>query len=34
MNETRKAIRKINRAVRELEEQIRKINSITIRLKG
>ena len=32
MNETRKAIRSINRAMRQLEEQIRKIGTVTIRL--
>ena len=32
MNETRKAIRSINRALRELEEQFNKIGKITIRL--
>lgn len=32
MNETRKAVRTINRAVRELEEQIGRIGTITIQL--
>jgi len=32
MNETRKAIRSINRAMRELENKLRAIGSITIRL--
>jgi len=32
MNETRKAIRSINRALRELEEQLKSIGTIKIRL--
>lgn len=32
MNETRKAVRSINKALRELEEELLKIGSVTIRL--
>lgn len=32
MNETRKAIRLVNRAMREMEQQLRAISRITIRL--
>ncbi len=32
MNETRKAIRSVNRALQELEEQFRSLGKITIRI--